>query len=420
MKEYKTIAITHKSAKLEKIGEFHVEDDAQEAILQNLKSTLGIDELMYISTCNRVEFIFVSENTTLDDEYLIAFFHAFKPEWSESKLMEAIKSARVFSGSAAIEHLFNVACSLDSLVIGEREIITQLRKSFDRCKNWGLTGDKIRLLIRKTIEVAKQVYTETLISTRPVSIVSLAYKKLKDLDVPLDSRILIIGAGQTNKNMSRFLKKHGFKNFTIFNRTLENGEMLAKELDGKAYALSELKNYNKGFDLIITCTGASEPILTREIYNIILRGDDSTKTIVDLALPSDLDNEVINAFNVRLISIEKLKTIAERNLKEREKEIVKCNTIIQESMKQFEYMYRERCIELKMNAVPKEIKTIKQNAVREIFAKELEGMDETSKEVIDKIVDYMEKKYISIPMKMAKEIMLNEVRNTPGKINSEH
>jgi glutamyl-tRNA reductase len=407
VEEYKVIAVTHKSANLDQIGQFHVDNEQEAEILTRLKDRLNLSELLYLSTCNRVEFIFAGSER-VDDEFLIEFFHEFKPEWTESQLMQALKLCRVFEGTEAVKHVFNVACSIDSLVVGEREIITQIRESFNRCKDTELTGDKIRILIRKTIEVAKEVYTKTLISTRPVSVVSLAYKKLKDLDIPHDARILMIGAGQTNTNMSRFLKKHGFTNFVIFNRTLENGQKLADELKGKAFSLPELNDYRGGFDIIITCTGAAESIISEEIYQSLLQGDESMKTVIDLAIPGDLVSSIPEKYKVRLISVEKLKVIAEENLKEREKEIIKCNVIIDQALEEFSHLYKVRNVELRMNSVPTQIKTIKENAIKEVFAKELESLDSEAKEVLDKIVNYMEKKYISLPMKMAKEILLEE------------
>jgi glutamyl-tRNA reductase len=121
------------------------------------------------------------------------------------------------------------------MIVGEREIITQVRNAFELCKKNGLTGDFIRILLRHTIETAKRVYTETTIATKPVSVVSLAYHKLRDMNISLDARFLIIGAGVTNTNMSKFLRNHGFKKFTVYNRTLSKAENLAKDLNLKSF-----------------------------------------------------------------------------------------------------------------------------------------------------------------------------------------
>ena len=308
-------------------------------------------------------------------------------------------------------HLFRVSASIDSLVVGEREIITQVRNAFEKCKELKLTGDFIRIVIRKTIETAKQVYTQTQIANNPVSVVSLAYRKLRDLNVKLDARFLIIGSGVTNGNMSKYLKKDGFQNFSIFNRTLANAEKLAKELNGKAYSLEDLQNYTGGFDVILACTAASDPIITRAIYPALLQGETAKKIIIDLAVPNDLDATLLEQYDINLITVNKLQNAAQKNLKERQKELLACETIIQRSVEEFREIHKMRKVELAMQAVPTEVKKIHADAIQTVFAKDLEKLDPSSKEILEKIMNYVEKKYISVPMKMAKDILLNNVKN---------
>ena len=264
MNSFKIIAFTHKTTDLEEIGKFYIEESQIKERLHHLKSRLGLEELMYLSTCNRVEFLF-STTRKIDSSFLKSFFKAFSPDWSEENIERVIEHAAIFEGTSALRHLFNVASSLDSLVVGEREIITQVRNSYERCAQFGLTGDLIRLVVERTIQTAKQVYTDTNIAKNPVSVVSLAYRKLKEMNGFIDAKFLIIGAGQTNTTMARYLKKHGYNNFTIFSRTLKNAEKLAKELNGNAFELSRLPDYKEGFDVIVSCTGASKHIITKEV-----------------------------------------------------------------------------------------------------------------------------------------------------------
>jgi glutamyl-tRNA reductase len=294
------------------------------------------------------------------------------------------------------------------MVVGEREIITQIRKSFDVCKAHALTGDSIRLMIRHTIETAKRIYTQTSIAQNPVSVVSLAYHTLRLKDIPLNARILIVGAGVTNTNMSRFLKKHGFTNFAVFNRTKSKAETLATQLNGKAYALNELPLYKAGFDIIITCTGADSSIINTELYGHLLQGDTDAKVVIDLAIPSDLDPEVTQHFPLEYISIEYLQKISSKNLEKRAREIIHVEEIVDEAVEQFKLMSHERKVELAMRIVPETVKEIKATAIGQVFAKEMEGLDENSKETVEKIIAYFEKKYMSLPMKMAKEILLKK------------
>lgn len=403
----KIIAFTHKNTDINEIGKFHIDELEWLPRLTYLKSVAAINELLYLSTCNRVEFI-LSTDKQIDTKFLNNFFSAFDTNWNSIEINWAINNAQVFEGEEALRHLFSVASSIDSLVVGEREIITQVRNAYEKCKALELTGDLIRLAIKRTIEVGKEVYTHTNIARNPVSVVSLAYRKLRSLNVKQDARFLIIGAGVTNTNMAKYLKKHQFSNFTVFNRTIENAQKLAKELNGDALTLNELNNYNNGFDVIVTCTGATESIITPAIYKTLVGNDTSKKIVIDLAIPNDLDAEILNKYDVNLIAVNNLQEVAKENLQAREQELEACKLIIENNIEAFKQILKTRKVELAMSEVPKKVKEIREIAMNEVFAKEILGLDTQSKEVLDKILLYMEKKYISVPMKLAKEILTRE------------
>ena len=408
MNKIKIIAFTHKTTDVNDIGRFYIEDAQLQIRLQYLKQTSNIEELLYLSTCNRVEFVIVNDESC-SNPFLKKFFSAFDTNWKYDDISWAISNAQIYEGDAAMHHLFSVASSIDSLVVGEREIITQVRSAYEKCKQLNLTGDLIRLAIKKTIEVAKEVYTHTSIALNPVSVVSLAYRKLRALNIKESARFLIIGSGITNTTMAKYLKKHKFANFTVFNRTLANAQKLANELNGDAFSLSELKNYKKGFDVIITCTGSSESIITLDIYKSLVGEDTAKKVVIDLAIPNDLDAAILNNYDVNLIAINNLQEIAKENLIAREQEMKACEAIIEKNITDFKNLVKARKLELAMSEVPKKVKEIRE-AANEVFAKELMNMDESSKEVLDKIISYMEKKYISVPMKMAREILIGDVK----------
>ncbi|MGL4599447.1 MAG: glutamyl-tRNA reductase, partial [Bacteroidia bacterium] len=309
-----------------------------------------------------------------------------------------------------LTHIFSVAASLDSLVVGEREIITQVRSAYENSSEMQLTGDTLRLLVRKTIETAKAVYTQTAISRNPVSVVSLAWRKLRALHVQNDARFLIIGAGVTNTAMVRYLKKHGFHQFAVFNRTLNNAEVLAAEIGGKAFSLDQLENYTQGFDVIVTCTGASEAIITPDLYRKLVQEDTRKKIVIDLAVPNDLDPAILKAWDVNVIAVNNLQEVAKENLKEREKELTAAQEIIGKAVTEFRNDLKARQVELAMRSVPVKVKEIRDTAINAVFASEIEQLDDASKELLNRVLNYVEKKYISVPMKMAREILLDETR----------
>jgi glutamyl-tRNA reductase len=400
-----TLAITHRQFEVEKIGLFHIPVDQQDLRLNHIKNKFGFQELLYLTTCNRVEFSFVTPEA-VDNTLLYNLLKELSPAMSADALTNCVINLEKFRGMKAIEHAMSVASSIDSMVIGEREIITQVRLAYEQCFTWGLTGDLFRILNRHVIETAKEVYTKTSIATKPVSVVSLAYQQLKQMNIPLDATILIIGAGVTNTTMSRFLMKHGFKKFVVFNRSIEKAQTLANDLRGMAYPLTELKTYQGGFDVIITCTGAEHHVITPEIYESILQGDTKPKTIIDIAIPQDLDPIIPQMHAVKHISVSMLQKISNQNLKERSKELAHVERILGKAKVNFEKLLHERQVELAMKEIPEEVKKIKSIALNEVFKEDINHLDDHSKEVLEKILGYMEKKYIAGPMKMAKEILI--------------
>lgn len=406
MEYLKIIAFTHKHIDLQSLGKLVICEQTLDDRLRNIQSELGVKEIFYVGTCNRVEFVFTAAGN-LDKEFIRRFLTVLDMGLPLQYMEQFIENVSVYEQGEAFNHLLRTSCSLESLVVGEKEILAQIRKAYEACRVAGFTGDYMRMIMNRVVKTAKEVYTHTNISKNPVSVVSLAYRKLRDLKMCANNtRLLIIGAGETNKNIAQYLKKHKFSNFSIFNRTLENAASLANELNGIAYPLSELENYKGGFDVIITCTGAIQPIITEEIYVKLLNGDTGKKVIVDLAIPNDTAATVVKHFPVHYIEVESLKEIARKNIQERYDELINAEHIIEENIKDFELVLRQRKIEIAMSQVPQKIKEIKHRAINGIFAEEINGLDENSRLLLERVVNYMEKKYISVPMVMAKEILV--------------
>jgi glutamyl-tRNA reductase len=404
----KIIAFTHKQIDLKALGKLVICEQTLDDRLKKIQDELSIKEIFYVGTCNRVEFVFTTPNE-VNREFTTRFLKTLDMGLPEEYMEAFVDKVSVFEKVDAFNHLLRTSCSLESLVVGEKEILAQIRKAYENCRLAGFTGDGLRTIMDRVVKTAKEVYTNTNISKNPVSIVSLAYRKLRDLKMCANSRLIIIGSGETNKNLAQYLKKHKYSNFSIFNRTVENAASMAKDLNGVAYPLSELENFKGGFDVIITCTGSTEPIITEEIYRKLLKGETDKKVIVDLAIPNDTAAEVVNNYPIHYIEVETLKETARKNIQERYNELVHAETIIDQNIKEFDLVLRQRKIEIAMSSVPQKIKEIKMTAINGVFADEINTMDENSKLILEKVMNYMEKKCISVPMVMAKEIL---VKNT--------
>ena len=407
LKQYKIVTITHRHTNLNDLGKYVIQDaEGQELAdrLANLKLQFGMSELMYLSTCNRVMYFFVSDSP-INSNFTIPFFQAINPTLSETDLADVEEIVSLYSGEEAIRHLFEVAASIDSLVIGEREILRQLRDAFKQSKKWGITGDSIRLAMKQAVEAAKEVYAKTRIGEKPISVVSLAIQKILKAKLPKKANILLVGAGQTNTLVAKFLAKHKFQNVTVFNRSIEKAQALSKKFNGFAHTLEALEDYDQSFDAMIVCTGATKAIITPQLYKKLIGADNSEKLIIDLAIPNNVEPEVVENFTIRYIAIDDLRALAKENLAFREREIASVKSLLTRQLEAYHIHFQQRQIELAMKTVPNEIKAIKAHAINNVFQKELETLDDSARELIEKMMGYMEKRCISIPMQAAKNVI---------------
>lgn len=399
---YKIITITHHDLNVNEIERFVVKDNGDlQSQLESIKKQNHIDELQYLSTCNRVAYLIVT-NQKMSDSFLKQFLTSVNPAIEKESFSSLRKFIKVHEGSAAVKHLFSVASSMDSLVVGEREILRQCKESYKWSQELSLTGDHLRLLNEYMIIAAKDVYSNTRIGEKPVSIVSLAIQKLLRSSVKPTDKILLIGAGETIELVSKFLVKHQFSNIAIFNRSIDNAERLSKELNAKAFHLSELGTYPNGFDCIIACTGATNAVVTDSMYESLLRGDQSKKFVIDLAVPNNVDRSIADSFDVEIIDIENLRELAEKNLQFRQTEVVQATAIIDNQVDMFMSIHRQRQVEKSLTELPQEIRAIKERAIGQVYSKQLEKLDSDTKQLIHEMMDYMEKKCVGIPMKIAK------------------
>lgn len=403
------LAFTHKHFYLGDLGKLVVEKQELAEKLQNTRVNwaLGIEELFYLATCNRVEFVMNTPSgftTTQAQELLETFYTNFSP----TQISNLLQFAKIYRGKEAVRHIFQVSCSMDSMVIGEREISRQIRQAYEDARELGATGDFLRLLMKQAVRTSKEVYTETRIAAKPISVASLAVRKLIDYNLAADAGIVLIGAGETNTLVAKYLKKAGYNNFTIYNRTLEKAQQLANYLGGVALPLAALNRHDRQVSVVISCTSSNEPLITNEIWNQFHIESSFPAVVIDLAVPNDVAVSVRERADIEYISIETLKHEVEKNLEFRETELVKAAELIDKRIEDFAEMNRIRSIELALSNFPTQVKEIKKKAFDEVFAKDLSTVDAQTRVLIEKMMGYMEKKCISVPIVLAKHILLHD------------
>ena len=403
---FQIISISHKKLNTRDIERFVVKYKVKSELkkkLHRLKEKFEIKELLYLSTCNRL-LILIYRNETFDFDEVKDFLCSINKSLRSNLVHGVDKYVDLYVGEESIRYLLEVAASLDSLVIGEREVFRQFRAAYAECRKFGLTGDNLRLLEKSTVAAAKDVYTSTNIGKKPISIVSLALQKLLKGHPQKDARIVMIGAGETNTTFARFLKKHEFSDIVIFNRSLDNAHTLSSEIRAKAFHLSELSHYDGGFDIMICCTASTTPIVTAELYRRLVGQDKNRKILIDLSIPNNISKDVSSDNQVSLIDIDALKDLADDNLKFRQGNIAASRILINYHLDNFTVMYDQRQIEKAFKALPKEINSIKNRALDKVYKEQISELPEETRELVVEMMNYMEKKCVAAPIKMAKEI----------------
>ena len=402
------LSLNFQHASIEDVGLLHVAPDEQPAVLTNWKIQLGLQGIVFLSTCNRVEFIMSDEKYFCmgRQAHLMQQF-GLAPD-AFTRIMAAVQ---VYRGEQAMRHLMRVASSLESMVLGEREILTQVREAFDLAMEHRLAGDRLRVTGRSVVETAKKVFTDTDVATQAVSVNSLGWQAFKAWNLPQDASILMIGAGATNTSVGRFLSKAGHHNVRVLNRSLKRAQALADILHtsqvGTLDALPEA--LAAGPDAIVICTGSDQALLTGEHATMLPAGP---LHVLDLGVPSDLDAGFRERPALTVVDMTALKEIADQNLAIRATEVGKCESLLEAGLMEYIERLQAREVELALIELPNMIKAIRDTAMGDIFAEDLEGLDAEARQVVERIVAYLEKKYVGLPMKLAKEAVLEQLRKS--------
>jgi len=292
-----------------------------------LKSLPAVQEVLFYTTCNRVEVLCVSEAY---DEAVgeLREFLSRHPDLAPEVLDRCLY---VWQDLEAVQHFFRVAASLDALVVGEPQILGQIKAAYRQAVEHRATGAILNRLLHKTFAVAKKVRTETGIGDHAVSVsyaaVSLGRKIFGDYR---GKTVLMIGAGEMAELALEHLKGQGVARIVVANRTLERGLKLAQRFHGEAVSLEELETQLLGADIIISSTGSPHYLLTCEqVKSAMRRRKQRPLFLIDIAVPRDLDPKINDLDNVYLYNIDDLKLVVEHNRQKRREEAVKAERLIQ-------------------------------------------------------------------------------------------
>lgn len=325
------LGVNHKTTPVE-IREKLVFSDPREP-LQKLFSIPGVEECCFLSTCNRVEVFFVGNpaDSTKDEIRNMLFANSGVTD------KETKRYTFLFQEIEAINHLFRVAASLDSMIVGEAQILGQLKQAFRNAMEQNCTGIILNRFIQKSFSVAKRIRTETKIGSSAVSISYAAVELAKKIFGNLkNKKVLLVGAGEMAELAAEHLITHGIGEVIVANRTFERAVKLARRFNGSAVALSELVTQLEIADIVISSTGASDLVLRKQDVKPIMRQRKHRPLfLIDIAVPRDLDPKINDFDNVYLFDIDDLQNVIEVNKSERRKEADKAERIVTEETLKF-------------------------------------------------------------------------------------
>ena len=387
------LGVNHKTTPVE-VREKIALSNGYEEPLAALKKIVGLKEYYLLSTCNRVELLLVAEAESNVEEDIIDFLFGDMVSRNDCR-----QYLYLLYDKDAVHHLFMVAASLDSMVVGEAQILGQLKDAYRHAAHFGCTGPLLNKLIHRAFSVAKRVRTETAIGSSAVSISYAAVQLAKKIFGNLaDKNVLLVGAGEMAELAAEHLVGQGVGSVTVANRTLSRAVDLAKRFKGKAVSITELVSQLEHVDIIISSTGAKEIILHKDQVKSVMRSRmNRSLFFIDIAVPRDLDPELNEIANVYLYDIDDLSNVVEINKSERDKEAVKATRIVDEEMLKFERWFLGLAVTPTIQALKEKMDGIGQSELDRTLAR-MPDMTGSDRENITRMVTAITSKILHDPL----------------------
>lgn len=365
-----------------------------DGLLNNLYHHEYVYECVVLKTCNRVEIYVVSPKSS---SVLFSF----------AKEMGASTHIIDFYGhDESLEHLLRLAGGLESMIVGEDQILGQIKDLYAYSKKAGTTGKILDTAFEKAIQVGKRIRNETRINKGSVSIGSAAVDLAEDIFGGLTGKsVLVIGAGEIGVLVAKALAEKDIEAIYIANRTFKKAEEIAYELGGYAVRLDDIRGHLPDADVVISGTGAPHYILTREMIEEALDGRERKLLLIDIANPRDIEESVAELENVELCNIDNLRVISERTLKMRKEEAKKAEAIIQEEIRLLNIQYKRQKADRLISELYRQVYDVRvrerEKAVNRLSAYHTIGEIET--EVLDDLTHSIVNKILAEPTKVLRQ-----------------
>lgn len=397
------VGCSHHNASVEVRGRLAFSPTQAAEALQRLRNRFPQTEAVLISTCNRVELYTAAEEDEANPSHQdVATFLA---EFHGLELIDVFDDLFERTGEDAVRHLFTVAASLDSMVLGEAQILSQVKQAYDLATKQNSVGPLTNQAFQSALKVAKRIATETSINEKRVSIPSVAVADFaKNIFERFDDkRILLIGAGEMGEETLTYLKAEGARDVTIVNRSPDKARELAEKFGGRAAPWSELLEHLTAADLVVTTTGATEPIVTLADYQTIEEARYQRDLfILDLALPRDFDPAIGDCLGVYLYSIDDLEEACRRNRAERDRELPQALAIVEQETARFMADLHHRATAPIIKRLKQGWQQPKEDELRRLFNK-LPDLDDRARESIAESFERLINKLLHPPLESLRD-----------------
>jgi glutamyl-tRNA reductase len=362
-----------------------------ETALHQLKSLPSLRENMILSTCNRVEIyaaVRETDKAILDLKHFLSQYHGLA-------LKEFEKNLYVFMGEEAVKHIFRVASSLDSMVVGEPQILGQIKSAYEMAVESKTSGLILHRLLHRAFHVAKRVRTETKIGDSAVSVSSVAVELAQKIFETLEKKtVLLIGAGEMCELAARHLVSGGVEKVLVTNRTYERAASLAQEFKGEAIPFDEMNQGLRRVDIVISATDASQYLIRHDqIAKVIKERKQKPIFFIDIGDPRDIEPSVGDIENVYLYNIDDLKKMADENVKDRWKEAQRAEAIVQEEVIKFVNWYHSLEVTPTVVALRNKFEEIRKKELEKTLSlhphlsdKEKKSLDALTSAIVNKIL----------------------------------
>ena len=352
------ISLNYKVAPIELREKFYL-DDAQKIVFHNLlKKHIGVEGLMLISTCNRTEIYFEFENHIGQES---KFIHSIVKELAEFRNFKESLSPYLIkqTGSYNVsKHLFRLACGLESMIIGEFQIVEQLKNSYDFSYKHKMLGPILNRMVQKSLETGKFIRTNTKIDKGALSVSYAAVEKIhKTLKID-NPEFLCVGLGETSKLSIKHLHQQYYTNIKIAKRTFKKSSEFAKSLNINAIKFEAFKKELLKVDVAIFSTSSKEALISKNELDEITGKRDKDLLIIDLSVPRNIPNDCQDISNVKIINVDDLKDVVNLNYKKRKSQILQAEKFIEDFLSEFDDWTNSRQLRPSILSIKKQIKNI--------------------------------------------------------------